>query len=149
LGETSEFLPFIQKNIMKNLILILLVFFYYPFLSQNLTFSEINSKNILNLLNAESIKNSEQGSKTAVIQIGDNNKANVYDRSKKSDLMIRQTGDFNTTLMTNTNPEIENRQKVSVEGNNNYIDITGNNSNSKEMQINLKTNDKMIFVRHF
>ncbi|MBN8623098.1 MAG: hypothetical protein J0L47_08210 [Flavobacteriales bacterium] len=134
---------------MKNLILILLVFFYYPFLSQNLTFSEINSKNILNLLNAESIKNSEQGSKTAVIQIGDNNKANVYDRSKKSDLMIRQTGDFNTTLMTNTNPEIENRQKVSVEGNNNYIDITGNNSNSKEMQINLKTNDKMIFVRHF
>ena len=134
---------------MKNLILILLVFFYYPFLSQNLTFSEINSKNILNLLNAESIKNSEQGSKTAVIQIGDNNKANVYDRSKKSDLMIRQTGDFNTTLMANTNPEIENRQKVSVEGNNNYIDITGNNSNSKEMQINLKTNDKMIFVRHF
>lgn len=134
---------------MKNLILILLVFFYYPFLSQNLTFSEINSKNILNLLNAESIKNSEQGSKTAVIQIGDNNKANVYDRSKKSDLMIRQTGDFNTTLMTNTNPQIENKQKVSVEGNNNYIDITGNNSNSKEMQINLKTNDKMIFVRHF
>ena len=134
---------------MKNLILILLVFFYYPFLSQNLTFSEINSKNILNLLNAESIKNYEQGSKTAVIQIGDNNKANVYDRSKKSDLMIRQTGDFNNTLMTNTNPEIENRQKVSVEGNNNYIDITGNNSNSKEMQINLKTNDKMIFVRHF
>lgn len=134
---------------MKNLILILLVLFYYPFLSQNLTFSEINSKNILNLLDAESIKNSEQGSKTAVIQIGDNNKANVYDRSKKSDLMIRQTGDFNTTLMTNTNPEIENKQKVSVEGNNNYIDITGNNSNSKEMQINLKTNDKMIFVRHF
>ena len=134
---------------MKNLILILLVFFYYPFLSQNLTFSEINSKNILNLLNAESIKNYEQGSKTAVIQIGDNNKANDYDRSKKSDLMIRQTGDFNTTLMTNTNPEIENKQKVSVEGNNNYIDITGNNSNSKEMQINLKTNDKMIFVRHF
>lgn len=134
---------------MKNLILILLVLFYYPFLSQNLTFSEINSKNILNLLNAESIKNSEQGSKTAVIQIGDNNKANVYDRSKKSDLMIRQTGDFNTTLMTNTNPEIENKQKVSVEGDNNYIDITGNNSNSKEMQINLKTNDKMIFVRHF
>ena len=131
---------------MKNLILILLVFFYYPFLSQNLTFSEINSKNILNLLNAESIKNSEQGSKTAVIQIGDNNKANVYDRSKKSDLMIRQTGDFNTTLMTNTNPEIENRQKVSVEGDNNYIDITGNNSNSKEMQINLKTNDKMILI---
>lgn len=134
---------------MKNLILILLVFFYYPFLSQNLTFSEINSKNILNLLNAESIKNYEQGSKTAVIQIGDNNKANVYDRSKKSDLMIRQTGDFNTTLMTNTNPEIENKQKVSVEGDNNYVDITGNNSNSKEMQINLKTNDKMIFVRHF
>ena len=134
---------------MKNLILILLVFFYYPFLSQNLTFSEINSKNILNLLNAESIKNYEQGSKTAVIQIGDNNKANDYDRSKKSDLMIRQTGDFNTTLMTNTNPEIENKQKVSVEGDNNYIDITGNNSNSKELQINLKTNDKMIFVRHF
>ncbi len=103
---------------MKNFILILLVFFYYPFLSQNLTFSEINSKNILNLLNAESIKNYEQGSKTAVIQIGDNNKANVYDRSKKSDLMIRQTGDFNTTLMTNTNPEIENKQKVSVEGDN-------------------------------
>lgn len=81
--------------------------------------------------------------------MGNNNKASIYDKSKKSDLMIRQTGNFNTTLMTNTNPELENKQKVNVEGSNNYIDVTGNNGNSKEMQINLKTNDKMIFVRHF
>ncbi|QOW09444.1 hypothetical protein Q73A0000_03230 [Kaistella flava (ex Peng et al. 2021)] len=88
-------------------------------------------------------------SKSSVIQLGNNNSALVYNKSKSSDLLIRQTGDFNTTLMTNTNPNLENKQKVNVEGDNNYIDITGNNSNSKEMQLNLKTNDKMIFVRHY
>lgn len=135
---------------MKKLIFILLIVCFNSYNSQEISFNEINSNNILNIISSELSKtNLELSSKTAVVQIGDNNTANVYDKSRKSDLLIRQTGDFNTTLMTNTNPDLENKQKVNVEGDNNYIDITGNNGNSKEMQINLKTNDKMIFVRHY
>ena len=134
---------------MKNTIVILMFFCCYLISGQNINFSELNSSNVLHIVNSVNQQTNLNTSKTAVVQIGNNNNASVYDRSKKSDLLIRQTGDFNNTLMTNTNPELENKQKVNVEGDNNYIDITGNNSNSKEMQINLKANDKMIFVRHY
>ena len=134
---------------MKNILLIIAILLSFPMSAQSIDFSEINSLNALNMINTSTKDLSKFTSKSSITQIGNNNSALVYDKSKRSDLMIRQTGDFNTTLMTNTNPNLENKQKVNVEGNNNYIDITGNNSNSKEMQINLKTNDKMIFVRHY
>lgn len=139
-----------ETCIMKNLFFLLLLICCFQLHAQKLDFNQINSSNILSLLNPASvIQNNSASSKTAVIQLGNNNTSNIYDVSKKSNLLIRQTGDFNTTLMTNTNTQLENKQKVNIEGDNNYIDITGNNSNSKEMQINLKANDKMIFVRHY
>ena len=134
---------------MKNIIIITLFLCSYLITAQSISFSSITSNNVLSFINSTRQNENDSSSKTAVVQMGNNNKASIYDKSKKSDLMIRQTGNFNTTLMTNINPELENKQKVNVEGSNNYIDVTGNNGNSKEMQINLKTNDKMIFVRHF
>lgn len=134
---------------MKNIFLIIMFFCCYQISGQSINFNDVNSKNVLHLISSENRPVNMDTSKTAVVQIGDNNSALVYDKSKKSDLLIRQTGDYNTTLMTNTNRELENQQKVNVEGDNNYIDITGNNGNSKDMQINLKANDKMIFVRHY
>lgn len=134
---------------MKNLFLVSMILCSFLMSAQSIDFGNINSQNILNILAAPETSASAVSSKTSVTQLGNNNNAMIYNKSKRSDLMIRQTGDFNTTLMTNTNPHLENKQKVNVEGNNNYIDITGNNSNAKEMQINLKTNDKMIFVRHY
>lgn len=134
---------------MKNIIIITLFLCSYLITAQSISFNSITSNNVLSFINSTRQNENDSSSKTAVVQMGNNNKASIYDKSKKSDLMIRQTGNFNTTLMTNINPELENKQKVNVEGSNNYIDVTGNNGNSKEMQINLKTNDKMIFVRHF
>ena len=134
---------------MKNIIVITLFLCSYLITAQSISFNNITSQNVLSFINSTRQNENDSSSKTAVVQMGNNNKASIYDKSKKSDLMIRQTGNFNTTLMTNINPELENKQKVNVEGSNNYIDVTGNNGNSKEMQINLKTNDKMIFVRHF
>lgn len=134
---------------MKNIFLIIAILVSFSMNAQSIDFSQINSLNALNIISTSKKDLSEFLSKSSVTQLGNNNSALIYDKSKRSDLMIRQTGDFNTTLMTNTNPNLENKQKVNIEGDNNYIDITGNNSNSKEMQINLKTNDKMIFVRHY
>ncbi|MDP2453896.1 MULTISPECIES: hypothetical protein [unclassified Kaistella] len=134
---------------MKNIFLIIANLVSFSMNAQSIDFSQINSLNALNIISTSNKDLSEFLSKSSVTQLGNNNSALIYDKSKRSDLMIRQTGDFNTTLMTNTNPNLENKQKVNIEGDNNYIDITGNNSNSKEMQINLKTNDKMIFVRHY
>ena len=134
---------------MKNIFLIIAILVSFSVNAQSIDFSQINSLNALNIVSTSNKDLSEFISKSSVTQLGNNNSALIYDKSKRSDLVIRQTGDFNTTLMTNTNPNLENKQKVNIEGDNNYIDITGNNSNSKEMQINLKTNDKMIFVRHY
>ena len=134
---------------MKNIFLIIANLVSFSMNAQSIDFSQINSLNALNIISTSNKDLSEFLSKSSVTQLGNNNSALIYDKSKRSDLMIRQTGDFNTTLMTNTNPNLENKQKVNIEGDNNYIDITANNSNSKEMQIKLKTNDKMIFVRHY
>ena len=134
---------------MKNIFLIIAILVSFSVNAQSIDFSQINSLNALNIVSTSNKDLSEFISKSSVTQLGNNNSALIYDKSKRSDLVIRQTGDFNTTLMTNTNPNLENKQKVNIEGDTNYIDITGNNSNSKEMQINLKTNDKMIFVRHY
>lgn len=134
---------------MKNIFLIIAILVSFCINAQSVDFSQINSLNALNIVSTTSKDLSEFSSKSSVTQLGNKNSALIYDKSKRSDLMIRQTGDFNTTLLTNTNYNLENKQKVNVEGNNNYIDITGSNSISKDMQINLKTNDKLIFVRHY
>ncbi len=121
----------------------------YQISSQTINFNNVNSNNVLNLINSGNQQSLINSSKTAVIQVGNNNHTSIVDKSKKSDLLVRQTGDFNNTQIFNANRELENQQKVNVQGNNNYIDITGNNSNSKEMEINIRGNDKMIFVRHY
>ena len=135
--------------ILSMLVVILAFFFNFLMNAQTIDFNTINSANILNITNSPKNNINPMSSKSEITQLGNNNNAMIYDKSSKSDLIVRQTGDYNTTLITNTNPSIENKQKVNVEGSNNYIDITGNNSNSKDMQLNLKTNDKMIFVRHY
>lgn len=134
---------------MKNFLTPVLALAIAQVSGQSLNFDNVNSTNVLNVLNMRNNEYAIQASKTSVVQIGHFNNATVFDKSKRGDILIRQTGDLNNTLLVNTRDDIENQQKVKIEGNNNYIDITGNNSNSRQMEINVKGDDKMIFIRHY
>jgi len=134
---------------MKNFLTPVLALAIAQVSGQSLNFDNVNSTNVLNVLNMRNNEYPIQASKTSVVQIGHFNNATVFDKSKRGDILIRQTGDLNNTLLVNTRDDIENQQKVKIEGNNNYIDITGNNSNSRQMEINVKGDDKMIFIRHY
>ena len=80
-------------------------------------------------------------------QIGNENSIFVYDSNGKN-LQILQQGNYNSTLYINVGNKETDLQINSI-GNNNYVDITGNNSNSEGMKIRIKGNDKMIFIRNY
>ncbi len=134
---------------MKVLLLLLLV----PFIgirAQNSTFSEINSKNILQLI---STLNSTQEQKinhvTEILQVGKNNTVEVFNRSQKSNLEFTQLGNYNTTFFINPEAKKSAETKVNVNGFNNHVDVTGSNSISEKIQLNIKGDNKMIFMRNY
>ena len=129
----------------------LLVFCYSLSYSQKIDISEVNSNNIIQLLLQQNTNAAPQvaTSKTENTQIGNVNKIEVYNRSQKSDMSFSQIGSYNTTLFINTEAVKNVETKVNVTGQNNYIDITGANSISEKLNLNLKMNDKVIFMRNY
>lgn len=130
---------------MKPIIIILLLYFPMVFFAQqNISFEKINSQNILHLYSERKIIDN---SVNTVVQIGNYNDVKVYDKNPK-ELTIVQQGDYNTTLYINAgnNPT---KASVSTRGDNNYIDITGSNSISEKMKININNSNMTIFVRNY
>lgn len=143
-------LPFFlifNYEIMKKKFTTFLVFFIAIICyAQEINFQDINSNNILRMLQSNQeikISNSE----VTNLQSGNENKIYIFDNSAKK-LEISQQGNFNTTQYVNPGSKPTNIEVKSF-GNNNYIDITGNNSNSDGMKIQVRGNDKMIFVRNY
>ena len=62
---------------------------------------------------------------------------------------MSQVGNYNTTFFNNQNENQKTDQQINVKGSNNHVDITGSNSISEGMIINLKQNDKMVFIRNY
>lgn len=130
---------------MKSIVIILLLCFPMVFFAQqNISFEKINSQNILHLYSEGKIIDN---SVNTVVQIGNYNDVKVYDKNPK-ELTIVQQGDYNTTLYINAgnNPT---KASVNTRGDNNYIDITGSNSISEKMKININNSNMTIFVRNY
>lgn len=136
---------------MKTLYIIFLLLFSEFYFAQSIEFNNINSVNVFNIIknNSDNQININEKSTTQFVQIGDQNKIEFYNESAKSNVQMSQIGDYNTTVFINNNPDVNPEAKINVEGNNNYIDITGNNSISDDIILNFKTNDKMIFMRNY
>ncbi len=130
---------------MKTLVLFLLLYIGFAN-AQNITLDDINSKNIQELLKG---KNTTYNSTIESTQIGNANKIEVYNKSGKSNIELSQIGNYNTTFFVNPDVKAKPQTKVNVNGFNNYIDITGSNSISEKLIINLKSDNKTVFMRNY
>lgn len=118
------------------------------FTAQSISYDEITSNNIL------AFYRQQQGSPVMmpqsadiIMQHGDSNVAIASDAAPQY-LELIQSGNYNTTLYNNQNNYPTNAQ-IHVRGSGNYIDITGSNSISDGMQININANDMTIFMRNY
>ena len=138
---------------MKKTFIIITIFLTALYSAQKIDFNTINSNNVLTILNNITItenKDLQNYNKVSqMIQIGNSNAIEVYDNSKKSNLIMSQVGNYNTTFFNNQNENQKTDQQINVKGSNNHVDITGSNSISEGMIINLKQNDKMVFIRNY
>jgi len=132
-----------MKKTLTTFLMFLATFICY---AQEINFQDINSNNVMRMLqSSQEIKISN--SEVANLQNGNENRIYIFDNSAKK-LEISQQGNYNTTQYVNPGSKPTNMEVKTI-GNNNYIDIAGNNSNSDGMKIQIRGNDKMIFVRNY
>lgn len=115
--------------------------------SQEIDWNRINSNNILNVI---ATQNPDPAilSYSNIVQVGDFNNAELSINAK-TNISVQQTGDYNTLYFINSFTDTENKTAVTTRGNNNIIDITGSNSISDGMKIDVKGDNKTIFVRNY
>lgn len=122
------------------------LFFFVSVKSQQIDWDKINSNSVLNIIAAQ---NSDQAtSYSNIIQMGNVNNAELSINAK-TDITVKQLGDYNTLLFVNSFTDTETKTAITTQGNNNIIDITGSNSVSEGLQINVKGDNKTIFMRNY
>ncbi|KMQ60349.1 hypothetical protein ACM46_19035 [Chryseobacterium angstadtii] len=114
--------------------------------AQQVDWDKINSSTVLDLVAKQQTEQGLYGS--AVIQMGDYNNAELS-LNAKTNMTVQQLGDYNTLYFINSFTDKETKTAVTTQGNNNIIDITGSNSVSDGMQINVKGDNKTIFMRNY
>ncbi len=133
-------------RIFSTFFLILAIQMFSAQSAEKISYRDLNSSNVLQFL-SESSRRLNAESVNVNVQVGNDNIINVMD-SKAAHLRIIQQGDYNTFNYNNADQRATNLE-ISTSGNNNYIDVAGNNSVSDGMKINIRGNDKMIFVRNY
>ena len=114
--------------------------------SQQIDWDKINSNSALSIIAAQ---NPDQvTSYSNIIQIGNGNSAELSINAK-TDIAVKQLGDYNSLYFVNSFTDTETKTAVTTQGNNNIIDITGSNSVSEGLQINVKGDNKTIFMRNY
>ena len=135
---------------MKNLITIILVLIFSQLIpAQNISFNDVNSSNILELYRQNQAGNMPQEMKSMdiMVQIGEGNIIQLIDKTPNF-IELVQTGNYNTTLFINPNNYPTNAE-IKINGSGNYIDITGSNSISDGMKMNINASDMTIFMRNY
>ncbi|SHH66025.1 hypothetical protein SAMN05421866_3369 [Chryseobacterium oranimense] len=115
--------------------------------AQQLDWDKVNSNTVLDLMGRQQTEQQAlYGS--SVLQTGDYNNAELF-LNPKTNIAVQQSGDFNTLYFINSFTDQETKTAVTAQGNNNIIDITGSNSVSDGMRINVKGDNKTIFMRNY
>ncbi|WP_027376518.1 hypothetical protein [Kaistella palustris] len=114
--------------------------------AQAITAANVNSNNVLDYFEQNKMQ-LEAKSSDILVQMGNGNIIETADRSAKI-LSLAQIGNYNTTYFINPNNHTTNAE-VNIKGSGNYIDITGSNSISNGIKININANDMTIFMRNY
>ncbi|WP_431612123.1 hypothetical protein [Chryseobacterium sp. 'Rf worker isolate 10'] len=114
--------------------------------AQEIDWDKVNSNTIFNLIARQQTDQSSYGSN--IIQMGDYNNAELS-LNARTNIVVKQLGDFNTLYFINSFTDKETKAAVTAQGNNNIIDVTGSNSISDGIQINVKGDNKTVFMRNY
>lgn len=125
---------------------VLFFFILLPLSAQEIDWNKVNSNTVFNIITEQNAGRDLYHS--SVIQIGDYNNAELF-LNAKSNVDIRQLGDYNTLYFINSFTDKETKTSVTTQGNNNIVDITGSNSISEGMQVNVKGDNRTIFMRNY
>jgi hypothetical protein len=114
--------------------------------SQQIDWDKINSNSALSII---AVQNPDQGaSYSNIIQMGNGNNAELSINAK-TDIAVKQLGDYNSLYFVNSFIDTETKTAITAQGNNNIIDITGSNSISDGLQVNVNGDNKTIFMRNY
>ena len=125
---------------------VLALFIFLPLHAQEIDWDKINSNTIFNLIAMQQKDQSSYGS--GIIQMGDYNNAELSVNAR-TNIVVKQLGDFNTLYFINSFTDKEAKAAITSQGNNNIIDVTGSNSISDGIQINVKGDNKTVFMRNY
>lgn len=113
--------------------------------AQQMSWEQINSHTVEDLMLRQNI---EKNSNSNTIQIGDYNEARLM-LNAQTDIQVKQTGDYNSLYYINSFTDTETKTSVITRGDNNIVDITGSNSISKDMMLNIKGDNMIVFMRNY
>ncbi len=138
---------------MKTLLKIIILFcgFCIHNINGQITFDNIDSNNALYIISNTPVINSDlaiKNSFTEIIQFGDKNYAAI-DTNSRTQISAQQIGDYNFLNFDNSFEKSAAKPNITVEGNNNIIDVVGSNSISEKIQIHVKGDNRTIFMRNF
>lgn len=117
--------------------------------SQQIDWSLINSQTAIGIINTPvSDPSFITSSVSQVLQVGDLNNADLRINSK-TNIMVQQFGDQNSIYFNNAFSSKEAKTVITTQGDNNIVDITGTNSISDKMHLNVQGENMAVFMRNY
>ncbi|WP_336960832.1 hypothetical protein [Chryseobacterium contaminans] len=117
-----------------------------PLQAQEIDWDKVNSNTILNLINRQNMEMNAGYSN--IIQVGDYNNAELS-LNNRTIITVKQLGDYNALYFINSFADKETKAAIITQGSNNIIDVTGSNSISDGIQINVKGDNRTVFMRNY
>lgn len=117
--------------------------------SQQIDWNLINSQTAIDMVSLQNTDHSvTKSSISQVLQMGDFNNADLQINSK-TNIMVQQFGDQNNIYFNNAFSSKEAKTAITTQGNNNIVDITGSNSISEGMHLNVQGENMTVFMRNY
>lgn len=118
-----------------------------PMQAQEIDWDKLNSNTVFTLITRQNME-MNAGYSSSMIQMGDYNNAELSLNSKTI-ITVKQLGDYNALYFINSFSEKETKAAIITQGSNNIIDVTGSNSISDGIQINIKGDNRTVFMRNY
>lgn len=125
---------FFKKPTMKRIVFILLLIFCGAHAQ------ELSESDLLNYINY----NSAYYGSSALTQIGTGNSADIQGDTYN----VTQVGNNQQFYYTETSL-VPSNLNLNIEGNNNYVEVYGNNSILDRMQIEIKGDNRNVIIRNY
>lgn len=133
-----------MKRILTISVSCFFVFFSARSKAQKISWGQINSNNIIDVITRQAVIPEA----TTSLQIGNYNNAELF-LNDKTAILLQQIGDYNRLYFNNSFTETGAKTSITTQGYNNIIDITGSNSISEKLKLNVKGDNMTIFMRNY